>query len=126
MSISQNYKELFRYPTITEIVSTFQSLLDSRDIASDEALAFAGVIHANLRSLQGNDGYIYAKYAQAMAFLLHTMPDVYNHVVSNWRLPSKNSSKREKNYDDSLFDDTVVTQAQIGKSIYEPNKGTEA
>ena len=103
----------------------FQSLLVSRDIAPDEALAFAGIIHANLRSLQGNDGSVYAKYAQAMAFLLHTMPDVYNYVVSNWRLPSANSSMRKKNYDDSLFDDTIVTQAQISKSIYESDKENE-
>ncbi len=126
MSISQSHKELFRYPTIIEIVSTFQSLLESRDIVPDEALAFAGVIHAELRSLQGNDGSIYAKYAQAMAFLLHTMPDVYTHVVGNWHLPSTNSTKSEKTYNDSLFDDTTVTQAQISKGIYEPDQENEA
>ena len=104
----------------------FRSLLDSRDIASDEALAFAGLIHANLRSLQGEDGSVYARYAQAMALLQHTMPDAYTHVIGNWRLPSTNSPKPEKAYSDSLFDDTTVTQAQISKSIYEPDKETEA
>ena len=103
----------------------FRSLLDSRGIALDETLAFAGLIHANLRSLQGKDGSVYAKYAQVMALLQHTMPDAYTHVIGNWRLPSTNSPKPKKAYEDSLFDDTTVTQAQISKSIYEPDKEPE-
>ena len=85
MSISQNYKELFRYTTITEIVSMFQSLLDARDIAPEEALALAGAIHAGLRTPQ-QDGSIYARYARMMALLRYGMPEIHEHVVAGWQL----------------------------------------
>jgi hypothetical protein len=86
MSVSQNYKELFRHTTITEIVSMFQSLLDARDIAPEEALALAGAIHAGLRNPQGQDGSIYARYARLMALLRYGMPEIHEHVVADWRL----------------------------------------
>jgi len=116
MSISQNYKELFRYTTITEIVSMFQSLLDSRDIAPDEALALAGAIHADLRNLQGSDGSIYARYARTMALMNHHMPHVHQHVVVNWRLLRAKSSAAKRTYTDSLFDDTAVMPIPGSKS----------
>jgi len=116
MSISQNYKELFRYATITEIVSMFQSLLDARDIAPEEALALAGAIHAGLRKPQGLDSTAYARYAQTMALLNHHMPEVHQHVVANWRLPRAKSSMVKRTYDDSLFDDTAVMPIPGSKS----------
>ena len=108
MSITQNHKELFRYATITEIISMFQSLLDARDIAPQEALALAGAIHAGLRKPQDLDGTAYARYAQAMALLNHYLPDIHQHVVANWRLPQTKPSAPKRVYDDSLFDDTAV------------------
>jgi hypothetical protein len=86
MSISQNYKELFRYATITEIVLMFQSLLDARDIAPEEALALAGAIHAGLRNSQGKAGSMYAIYARMMALLRYRMPEIHEHVVADWQL----------------------------------------
>jgi len=86
MTITQNRKELFEHTTIMEIVSMFQSLLDTRDIAPEEALALAGAIHAGLRNPQGWDGSIYARYAQMMALLRYGMPEIHEHVVADWQL----------------------------------------
>ena len=86
MSISQNYKELFRHSSITEIISLFQSLLDADEIAPDEALALAGAIHAGLRTPQGQDGSLYARYARIMAMLRFGRPEIHEHVVADWQL----------------------------------------
>jgi hypothetical protein len=121
MSDTQNYKELFKYATITEIVSMFQSLLDERDIAPEEALALAGAIHAWLRKPQGQNGVAYARYAQAMALLNHHLPDVHRHVVANWRLPEIRSSAPKRTYTDSLFDDTAVMPVPGSKNADKTN-----
>jgi len=121
MSDTQNYKELFKYATITEIVSMFQSLLDERDIAPDEALALAGAIHAGLRKPQGQNGAAYAQYAQAMALLNHHLPKVHQHVVTTWRLPEIRSSAPKRTYTDSLFDDTAVMPVAGGKNADKTN-----
>lgn len=116
MTITQNRKELFEHTTIMEIVSMFQSLLDMRDIAPQEALALAGAIHAGLRKPQGQDNTAYARYAQAMALLNHHLPDVHRHIVANWRLPEIRPSAPKRTYDDSLFDDTAVVQIPGSKN----------
>ena len=121
MSDTQNYKELFKYATITEIVSLFQSLLDERDIAPEEALALAGAIHAGLRKPHGLNGAAYARYAQAMALLHHHLPDVHQHVVANWRLPEIRSSVPKRTYTDSLFDDTAVMPVAGSKNADKTN-----
>ena len=121
MSDSQNYKELFKYSTINEIVSMFQSLLDARDIAPEEALALAGAIHARLRKPQGLDGTAYAQYAQAMALLNHHLPDVHQHVVASWHLPEIRSSAPKRAYTDSLFDDTAVMPVLGSKNADKTN-----
>jgi hypothetical protein len=110
MPATDNYKELFRQTTILEIISMFQSLLDALDIEPEEALALAGAIHAGLRDPQGLDGPVYARYARAMALMSHHLPEVHEHVVSNWHLPIVKPpvSKRKREYTDSLFDDTAV------------------
>jgi len=121
MSNTQNYKELFKYASITEIVSMFQSLLDARDIAPEEALALAGAIHAGLRKPRGQNGAAYARFAQAMALLNHHLPDVHQHVVANWRLPEIRSSAPKRTYTDSLFDDTAVMPVAGSKNADKTN-----
>jgi len=127
MSDIQKIKELFKYATITEIVSLFQSLLELRDIEPEEALALAVAIHGDLRSLQGNNGSLYAKYAALMAFLQHALPDVHTHVVVNWRLPQKRvpviPSASKRTFDDSLFDDTAMMPVPGNAKTNKPNEG---
>jgi hypothetical protein len=121
MLIHQNYKDLFKHSTITEIISMFQSLLDSRELRPDEALALAGAIHAGLRSPHRLDGTAYARYAQAMALLNHHMPETHQHVVANWRLSQTKSSDSKRTYDDSLFDDTAMMQVSGNRNPSEPD-----
>lgn len=108
MLLSQTSKELFRQATTSDVLSLFRSLLDSGNIQPPEALALAGAAHAGLRNPQDLDGTAYARYAQAMALLNHSLPDVYQHVIANWRLPQTKPSAPKRVYDDSLFDDTAV------------------
>lgn len=106
MSNTEKHKQLFRYATITEIVAMFQSLLEARDVEAGEALALAGAIHAGLRKPQGPNAP-YARYARVMALLNHNLPEVYEHVAANWRLPHMRPASK-RTYTDSLFDDTAV------------------
>jgi hypothetical protein len=86
MSNSQDHKELFRQPALSEVLSMVRSMLDTYDIESDEALALLGSIHAGLRHAKGQDGSVYARYAQTMALLQHQMPEIHQHVVANWQI----------------------------------------
>lgn len=86
MPISQDHKELFHQPAISEMLSMVRSLLDAGDIESSEALALLGSIHAGLRQAKGQDGSVYARYAQTMALLQYQMPDIHQHVVVNWKI----------------------------------------
>ena len=122
MSTVENHKELFRQTTILEIISKFQSLLDALDIEPDEALALAGAIHAGLRNPQRLDGTAYARFTQAMALLNHHLPEMYQHVVTNWRLPQEKPvrpSTPKRTYTDSLFDDTAVMPVPGSKDTEE-------
>jgi len=86
MLLSRTPKELFRQSTTSDLLALFRSLLNSRDIQPQEALALAGAVHAMLRNPQGGDGSVYAQYAQAMALLQHAMPETHEYVVVNWHL----------------------------------------
>ena len=86
MPISQDHKELFHQPATSEVLSMVRSMLDAYDIESNEALALLGSIHAGLRQAKGQDGSVYARYAQTMALLQHQMPEIHQHVVANWRV----------------------------------------
>lgn len=119
MPTVDNYKELFRQTTILEIISMFRALLDELDIEPEEALALAGAIHAGLRNPQGLDGTAYARYAQAMALLQHHLPEVHQHVVTNWRVPGVKVSASKRTHTDSLFDDTAVMPIAGSKSTEE-------
>lgn len=100
----------------------FHSLLDAHDIAPEEALALAGVIHAGLRKPHELNKPVYARYAQAMALLHYHLPEVYQHVVANWRLPEIRSSIPKRTYHDSLFDDTAMVPVPKGKITFESNR----
>ena len=122
MPTLQPHKELFRIPTTAETVSLFRSLLDSHEITPSEALALSGSIHAELRQAKGKNGSAYAGYAQAMALLNHHLPEVHQHVVSNWYLLQEKPSAPVRSYDDSLFDDTAVMSLPGMRSVSEAGR----
>lgn len=105
----ESFREFIQPAAVSDMLSLFQALLESREISPPEALALAGAIHAGLRTPQGLNGAAYAQYARAMAFLEHHLPDVYRHIVANWHLPAiRPSAPKKRTYTDSLFDDTAV------------------
>lgn len=119
MSPSQTNKELFRHASTSDLLSQLRSMLDSRDLGPQEALALAGAVHAGLRNPSERNGSGYARYARTMALLRHEMPEVHAHVVANWRPPEPRSSPPKKTYTDSLFDDTALVPVPGSKTAYE-------
>lgn len=123
MPNSKSLKELFRPAAVADLLSLFQSLVESGEIAPQEALALAGAIHAGLRNPpQGTNGAAYAQYARTMAFLKHHLPQVHRHVAANWRPPGIRRAAPKRTHTDSLFDDTAVMPAVGSKSVSTPEE----
>lgn len=116
---SQTYKDLFRRATISDLLLLLRSMLDSRDLRPQDALALAGAAHAGLRKHGERNGSAYAQYARTMALLRHEMPEVHEHVAANWRPPETRSSPPKRTYTDSLFDDTALVPVPGSKNINE-------
>lgn len=116
---SQTYKDLFRRATTSDLLLLLRSMLDSRDLRPQDALALAGAVHAVLRKPGEPNGSAYAQYARTMALLRHEMPEVHEHVVVNWRLPETRSIPPKKTYTDSLFDDTAMVPVPGNKNADE-------
>ncbi|MBI4761782.1 MAG: hypothetical protein ACOYYF_07980 [Chloroflexota bacterium] len=113
----ESFRELIHPAAVSDMLALFQSLLESREISPPEALALAGAIHAGLRKPHRLNGAAYAQYARAMALLEHHLPDVYRHIVANWRPPTIRPSASKRTYTDSLFDDTAVVPVPRGKNV---------
>lgn len=116
---SQTYKDLFRRATTTDLLLLLRSMLESRDLRPQEALALAGATHAGLRKPGERNGSAYAQYARTMALLRYEMPEVHEHVVVNWRPPETRSSPPKRTYTDSLFDDTALVPVPGSKNANE-------
>ena len=110
MTISRDYNKLFHQSTTAETLTMLQSLVDTRDVQPDEALALLGSVHADLRQSKGKDGSIYARYAQTMESLRHQMPEVHQHVVVNWQI-------RQSGSDTSNYDEFISLQANTASEI---------
>jgi hypothetical protein len=119
---AQTYKNLFRRATTSDLLLLLRSMLDSRDLRPQDALALAGAVHAGLRKPGERNGSAYAQYARTMALLRHEMPETHEHVVANWRLPETRSSPPKRTYTDSLFDDTAMVQVPGGKNTDESSR----
>ncbi len=86
MSISSNYKELFRNATIQDKLTLFQNLLDTKeDMTADLALALLKIIHKELSTRQIRDRSGYKRYAEAIESLRYQMADVLRQVVVTWQ-----------------------------------------
>jgi hypothetical protein len=86
MSISSSHQELFRQPSAAEKISFVRSLMETGDLHADVAMALVKSIHAELaQPTHGQDHASYASYARMMASLQHNLPDIHEHVVTNWQ-----------------------------------------
>ena len=85
MPTSQNQRDLFRPPSTLDKLNFFQSLLDSKDLICDLALAFILIIRAELEQPQKQSPSVYRRYAEVITGLCVQMPEVYEQVVAAWQ-----------------------------------------
>ena len=85
MPISEERHNLFHSSGIADKLSLFQSLLDSKDLDADEALALLNNIHAELEQPRGQSSSVYVRYAEVMESLQRQMPEVHQEVAARWQ-----------------------------------------
>src|SRR6266487_748136 len=85
MPISQDHHDLFRSSDISDKLDLLQSLLDSKDLTSDKALALLNIIRGEFEQPQRHNSSVYRRYSQVMEFLHKQMPEVYEQVVNAWQ-----------------------------------------
>jgi hypothetical protein len=84
--MAQDYHALFHRSTIFDHLSLFRSLLDSRDLTADQAFALFHTIRLELETPQAHKSTAYVRYGQVMELLHRDMPDVYEQLVSTWKV----------------------------------------
>jgi hypothetical protein len=85
MSISSRYKELFHTSTISDKLTLFQLLFDTKELTVDLTLALLKVIHKELSIHQTRDRSGYKRYAEAIESLRYHMSDVLRQVIHAWK-----------------------------------------
>jgi hypothetical protein len=85
MPISQGHRDLFRDPNTVDKLNFFQSLLDSKDLISDLALALINIIRSELERPQRQSASAYRRYSEVTGSLCKQMPEVYGQVVEAWQ-----------------------------------------
>lgn len=84
MSIPQGRRDLFRNPNTVDKLNFLQTLLESKDLISDLALALINIIRSELEQPQKQNAAAYRRYSQVITSLCTQVPDVYEHVVKAW------------------------------------------
>ena len=82
---SGNRQHLFRKSSAAEKLDLFQSLLDSKEISVDTALALLSTIRVELEHPKANPSSVYVRYGQLVDILHAQMPEVYDQVANAWR-----------------------------------------
>jgi hypothetical protein len=85
MPTPHNYRDLFRHPGTIDKLNFFKSLLDSRELISDLALALIVIIRSELEQPQKQSASAYRRYSDMIICLCTEMPEVYKQVVDTWR-----------------------------------------
>ncbi len=85
MPISQDHHDLFHSSGTSDKLDLFQSLLDSKDLTSDEALALLNSIHRELQHPQEHKSSMHIRYAEAMESLRKQMPEIHEQILNSWR-----------------------------------------
>src|SRR6266545_5518127 len=85
MPISENHRDLFFHSATSGKLDLFQSLLDSKDLTFEEALALLSAVHAELEQPKAHPSSMYIHYAEMVESLHQQMPEVHDQVVNVWR-----------------------------------------
>lgn len=85
MTISSNYKELFRAASIVEKLTLFQNLLEGSELYIDLALALLKSIHKQLSLEKSSDHIDYKRYAETIELLRYYRADMLKEVIDAWK-----------------------------------------
>jgi hypothetical protein len=85
MTISSNYRELFRAATIVDKLVLFQCLLEASELYVDLALALLNATHKQLSLGQSHDRIEYKRYAETIELLRYHRADMLKEVVDAWK-----------------------------------------
>ncbi len=85
MTISSNYRELFRAASIVEKLTLFQNLLEGSELYIDLALALLKAIHRQLSLEKSSDHINYKRYAETIELLRYHRADMLKEVIDAWK-----------------------------------------
>ncbi len=85
MPISENHRDLFFHSATSGKLDLFRSLLESKDLTFDEALALLSAVHAELEQPKAHPSSMYIHYADMVEYLHQQMPEIHDQVVNAWR-----------------------------------------
>ncbi len=91
MTISSNYRELFRAASIVDKLVLFQYLLESSELYVDLALALLKAIHKQLSLGKSHDHIEYKRYAETIELLRYHRADMLKEVIDAWRAENPSS-----------------------------------
>jgi hypothetical protein len=97
------------------MLNFFQSLLDSKELISDLALALIIIIRADLEHPQKQSASVYRHYSDVITSLCRQMPEIYEQVVIAWRqrrpvLLPRPSTKQEVRPSETGAQETLLTK----------------
>ena len=104
MSTPDN-NSLFHGSGSQELLNYFFSRLQACDISLEEALAIMSAVYADLGKRSSTGPRLYQLYSGAMKSLQHSIPDVYDYVVSTWNRRNKSESTDVENRDSGHDED---------------------
>ena len=85
MTISSNYRELFRAASIVEKLALFQRLLEASELYVDLALALLKAIHKQLSLDPSHESAEYKRYAETIELLRYYRADMLKEVIDAWK-----------------------------------------
>ncbi len=85
MTISSNYRELFRAASIAEKLALFQRMLEASELYVDLALALLKAIHKQLSFEKSSDHIDYKRYAETIELLRYHRADMLKEVITAWK-----------------------------------------
>ncbi len=85
MTISSNYRELFRAASNVEKLTLFQNLLEGSELYIDLALALLKAIHKQLSLDTSSDPGEYKRYAETIELLRYYRADMLKEVIDAWK-----------------------------------------
>ena len=86
MPISGTYRDLFVHAATPGKLDLFQSLLDTKELTFDEALALLSAVHVELEKPKAHPSSMYMRYAESIEGFHQQMPEVHDQVVDAWRV----------------------------------------